>query len=164
MEGDQLLLGYLVKVMDVYWKSATSSYPESAKTFTRVSPASTEPTPTAQLAKSKVNGWSISWLHKDSQRLVVRALQGDRNRRNSAIHRLQIRRPTHWKLKHGFLALHDLAFDPPTTPSFSVFFLGRLASDADGGIVTEEWCNVRLVFRQKGETFRFEKLAGYFSS
>ena len=30
--GDQLLLGYLVEVTDVYWKSG--SYPESAATFT----------------------------------------------------------------------------------------------------------------------------------
>ena len=38
-----LLLGYLVEVMDVYWKSG--SYPKSVATFTHPGPTPTELTP-----------------------------------------------------------------------------------------------------------------------
>ena len=58
--GDQLLLGYLVEVMDGYWKSGSS--PESVATSTHAGPTPTELTPRAKLAKAKVNGWRISWL------------------------------------------------------------------------------------------------------
>jgi hypothetical protein len=52
--GDQLLLGYLVEVMDVYWKSG--SYPEFVATFTQSGPAITELTPAAKLAKVSSKG------------------------------------------------------------------------------------------------------------
>ena len=61
--GDQLLLGYLVEVTDVYWKSG--SYPESVATFTHAGPTLTELTTRAKLAKAKVNGWRISWLQEN---------------------------------------------------------------------------------------------------
>ena len=52
--SDQLLLGYLVEVMDVYWKSG--SYPKFVATFTHAGPTPTELTPRAKLAlKAKVN-------------------------------------------------------------------------------------------------------------
>ncbi len=46
--GDQLLLGYLVEVMDVYWKSG--SYSESVAIFTQAGPTTTElnPEPSSQ--------------------------------------------------------------------------------------------------------------------
>ncbi len=54
--GDQLLLVYLVEVMDVYLKSG--SYPESVATFTLTAP--TELTLAAQRATAKVNCWRTS--------------------------------------------------------------------------------------------------------
>ena len=58
--GDQLLLGNLVEVMDVYWKSG--SYPEYVATFTQAGPTATELNPAAKLAKASANSWRISWL------------------------------------------------------------------------------------------------------
>ncbi len=57
--SDQLLLGYLVEVMDVYWKSG--SYPESDATFTQAGPTTTELNLAAKLAKASANGSRISW-------------------------------------------------------------------------------------------------------
>ncbi len=51
--GDQLLLGHLVEVMDVYWKSG--SYSESVATFTQAGPITTELNPAAKLAKAIAN-------------------------------------------------------------------------------------------------------------
>jgi hypothetical protein len=61
--GDQWLLGYLVEVMDVYWKSG--SYPEYVATFPHAGPTPTELTLRAKVAKAKVNGWRISWLQEN---------------------------------------------------------------------------------------------------
>ena len=47
---DQLLVGDLVEVMHVYWKSG--SYPESVATFAQAGPTTTELNPAAKSRKS----------------------------------------------------------------------------------------------------------------
>jgi hypothetical protein len=61
--GDKLLLGYLVEVMDMYWKSGR--YQDSVANFIHAGPSPTKLTPRAKLAKAKVNGWRILWLQEN---------------------------------------------------------------------------------------------------
>ena len=63
--GDQMLLGHLVEVMDVYWKSG--SYPEFVATFTQARPTTTDLNPAAKLAKASANSWRFSWLQENSK-------------------------------------------------------------------------------------------------
>ncbi len=74
--GDQLLLGYLVEVMDVYGKSG--SYLESVATFTQAGPTSTELNPAAKLAKASANGWRK--IHGCKRILRVLAVNVERAR------------------------------------------------------------------------------------
>ena len=97
--GDQLLLGCLVEVMDVYWKSG--SYPEYVATFTQAGPTTTELNPAAKLAKAIANGWRISWLQENPKSAGSKCraryecyVQGGRYYRSCAICWLQTRLPS----------------------------------------------------------------------
>ena len=58
--GDQLLLGYLVEVINMHWISG--SYPKSVASFIHAALTPTELNPRATLVKASANGWKISWL------------------------------------------------------------------------------------------------------
>ncbi len=159
--GDQLLLGYLVEVMDMYWKSG--SYPEYVATFPHAGPTPAELTPRAKVAKAKVNGWRISWLQENlksagsASRARYECYKGTATI-TAALSAGCRQNDLRWDLKHGFLTLHDPAFDPPTAAP------GPLTSDA-GGVVYEEWRHARLVvLPQKGGPFALQKLAWNLSS
>ena len=93
--GDQLLLGYLVEVMDVYWKSG--SYPEYVATFTQDCPTTTELNPAAKLSKALARTAGESHGCKRILRVLAvnleraTVLQGDRYHRSCAICWLQTR-------------------------------------------------------------------------
>ena len=127
--GDQLLLGYLVEVMHVYWKSG--SYPEFLATFTQAGPATTELNPAAKLAKASANGWRISWLQENPKGAGSKCRARYECYKVPSQLRYRRKYDLRWDIKHGFLTLHDLALDSPTTTP------GPLASDA-GGVVYKE--------------------------
>ncbi len=109
--GDQLLLGYLVEVMDVYWKSG--SYPESVATFTHAGPTPTELTPRAKLAKAKVNGSRIPWLHVNPKSAGSASRARYEYYKGTATIAAALSAGCRqydlcWDLKHGFLSLLDV--------------------------------------------------------
>ena len=143
--GDQLLLGYLVEVMDVYWKSG--SYPESVVTFSQAGPTSTELNPATKLAKASANGWKISWLQENPKGAGSKCRARYECYKGTATIAAALfagcrQDDLRWDLKHGFLALHDPALDSPTAAP------GPLASGA-GGVVYEERRHARLVLLPK---------------
>ena len=158
--GDQLLLGYLVEVMGVYWKSG--SYPEYVATFTKAGPTTTELNPAAKLAKASANGWKISWLQENPKGAGSKYRARYECYKGTATIAAALSAGCGqdylcWDLKHGFLTLHDPALDSPTAAP------GPLASDA-GGVVYEERRHARLVLLPKRGTFRFAKISVVFIS
>ncbi len=158
--GDQLLLRYLVEVMDVHCKSG--SYPKSVAAFTQAGPTTTELNPAAKLAKASANSWRISRLQVNPKGAGIKSRARYECYKGPATIAAALsagcRQDDHrWDLKHGFLMLCDPALDSPTAVP------GPLASDV-GGVVYEEWRHARLVlfFCQKGGTFRFAKIGVVF--
>ena len=139
------------------------SYPEYVATFTHAGPTATELTPRAKLAKTKVNGWRISWLQENpksagsASRMRYECYKGAATIA-AALSAGCRQDDLSWDLSHGFLTLHDPALDPPTVaPS-------PLTSDA-GGVVYEEWRHARLVLLpKKGDLSLCKKMAWYLSS